>query len=122
MRRASALGLLVASLSTAYSVPDEPSPEPGGHGVAAGKSSKTLSPGKFTLALGDSYVFGLLVKQRVAALQAETTAQVAAEQQRLDEVQKQLQDELKRLTPGSRDFLRFPLRVTPAVDSLLIGH
>jgi lysophospholipase L1-like esterase len=58
MRRASILGLLVASLSAACSVPDEPNPEPPGP-VAAGKSSKTGSPGKFTLALGDSYVFGL---------------------------------------------------------------
>ena len=59
MRRASTLGLLLVSLSTACSVPDEPSPEPTGPGLAAGNSSKTLSPGKFTLALGDSYVFGL---------------------------------------------------------------
>ncbi len=108
MRRASTLRLLVASLSTACSVPDEPSSEPPGPGVAAGKSSKTLSPGKFTLALGDSYVFGLLVKQRVAALLAETTAQVAAEQQRLDEVQKQLQDELKRLSGGVIPDIKLP--------------
>jgi lysophospholipase L1-like esterase len=59
MTRATILGLLVASLSTACSVPDEPSSEPAGPGPAAGGSSTTHSPGKFTLALGDSYAFGL---------------------------------------------------------------
>jgi len=52
-------GLLLATSATACSVPDEPSSESPGPGVAAGKSSKTHSPGRFTLALGDSYVFGL---------------------------------------------------------------
>lgn len=59
MSRASTLVLLVASMGTACSVPDEPSSEPAGPGLVAGTSSKTLSPGKFTLALGDSYAFGL---------------------------------------------------------------
>jgi lysophospholipase L1-like esterase len=58
MRRASTLVLLVASLSTACSVPNEPSSEPS-RGSAADHSSKRPAPGKFTLALGDSYVFGL---------------------------------------------------------------
>jgi hypothetical protein len=49
-----------------------------------------------------------LVKQRVAALQAEATARVAAEQQRLDEVQRQLQAELTRLSGGVIPDIKLP--------------
>ena len=59
MRRASILGLLVAALSAACSVPDEPNQEPASPDMAAGKSVQALPPGRFTLALGDSYAFGL---------------------------------------------------------------
>ncbi len=48
------------------------------------------------------------VKQRVATLQAEATKRVASQQKRLDEVQAQLQAELKRLSTAAIPDLRLP--------------
>ncbi|HEV8177704.1 MAG TPA: hypothetical protein VGP44_08460, partial [Gemmatimonadales bacterium] len=40
------------------------------------------------------------VKQQIAAVQAETTQRIQGERQRLDQVEQQLQAELRRLTGG----------------------
>lgn len=48
------------------------------------------------------------VKQRVAALQTEVTQRVAGQQRGLDEVDRQLQEELKRLTGGVVPDIKLP--------------
>ncbi|MGH7536610.1 MAG: TIGR03545 family protein [Gemmatimonadales bacterium] len=48
------------------------------------------------------------VKQRVAQVQAEANQRLAVERQRLDEVEKQLQGELKRLTGGLAPEIKLP--------------
>jgi hypothetical protein len=48
------------------------------------------------------------VTQRVAAVQADATKRVADEQQRLDQVQAELQAQLKRLTAGLAPDVRLP--------------
>jgi uncharacterized protein (TIGR03545 family) len=48
------------------------------------------------------------VKQRVAAVQADATRRVAEEQKRLDDVQADLQAELKRLTGGRAPDIKLP--------------
>jgi uncharacterized protein (TIGR03545 family) len=48
------------------------------------------------------------VRRQVAAVQTEATQRIATEQQRLDEVEKQLQGELKRLTGGLAPDIKLP--------------
>ncbi|HEY8259151.1 MAG TPA: hypothetical protein VIG08_15960 [Gemmatimonadales bacterium] len=48
------------------------------------------------------------VKQRVAALQAEVTERVAGQEKGLDEVDRQLQEELKRLSGGIIPDIKLP--------------
>jgi hypothetical protein len=48
------------------------------------------------------------VKQRVAAVQADATKRVAEERKRLDDVQADLQAELKRLTGGLAPDIKLP--------------
>ena len=48
------------------------------------------------------------VKRQIAAVQAEATQRVQAERKRLDQVEQQLQAELKRLTAGLVPGLELP--------------
>ncbi len=48
------------------------------------------------------------VKRQVAAVQTEATQRIAAERKRLDEVEQQLQAELKRLTGGLAPGIKLP--------------
>jgi hypothetical protein len=48
------------------------------------------------------------VKQRVAALQSEATERVAGERKGLDEVERQLQEQLARLSGGAVPGLKLP--------------
>jgi uncharacterized protein (TIGR03545 family) len=48
------------------------------------------------------------VKQRIAAVQADATKRIGVETQQLDQVQKQLEDELKRLTAGLAPGIKLP--------------
>jgi uncharacterized small protein (DUF1192 family) len=61
-------------------------------------------------AKGDSLVEDKVgpVKQRVAALQAEVTERVAGQEKGLDEVDRQLQEELKRLSGGIIPDIKLP--------------
>ncbi|HET6578422.1 MAG TPA: hypothetical protein VFG66_08870, partial [Gemmatimonadales bacterium] len=48
------------------------------------------------------------VKQRIAAVQADATRRVAAEQQRLDQVEADLRKQLERLTGGLAPGIKLP--------------
>jgi hypothetical protein len=48
------------------------------------------------------------VKRQIASVQSEATARVQTEKQRLDEVEKQLNEQLKRLTGGLAPGLELP--------------
>ena len=48
------------------------------------------------------------VKQRIAAVQAEATKRIGVQTEQLDQVQKQLEEELKRLTAGLAPGIKLP--------------